>query len=110
MRSMEGSIVESRLSVRRGHTVASICVAAVLMLGACGDDDGACDYLFADVPTKEECGAGRVTPDNPATGLQAEFDCANAVYTAGTEGCQLISCQECADVDADFDGDVDDDM
>jgi hypothetical protein len=110
MRSMVGSMVEGRLSVRGGHSVASICVAAVLMLGGCGDDDGACDYLFADVPTQEACGAGRVAPGKPATGLQAQFDCANAVYTAATEACQLISCQECADVDADFDGDVDDDL
>jgi hypothetical protein len=92
----------------------AVPVAALGLLtavaGGCGGDDGTCDYLFADVPTQEDCGAGRVTPENPATGLQAEFDCGNAVYTPSTEGCQLISCQVCADVDADFDGDVDDDL
>ena len=84
-------------------------VALALAVGACGDDDGACDYLFDDVPTEAECGLGRDNGNNPVPNLQAEFDCGNAVYTARdvTGTCQLISCQVCADVDSDFDGDFD---
>ena len=33
-------------------------LVAMLAIGACGDSDGSCDYLFADVPTAEDCGAG----------------------------------------------------
>jgi hypothetical protein len=95
--------------MRPAQLLAALCLAAAAALAACGDG-GTCDYLFANVPAPADCGAGRITPDNPATGLQAEFDCGNAVYTASTEACQLISCQVCADVDADFDGDVDDDL
>jgi hypothetical protein len=80
-------------------------LVAMLAIGACGDGDGSCDYLFADVPTAQDCGAGAHNP--PIEGsLQAEFDCANAVYTPSTEACQLISCQICNDVDADFDSDL----
>ena len=92
-----------------------VVFVAMLAIGACGDGNGSCDYLFADVPPADppapvgaNCGGGK---NNPIEGsLQAQFDCGNAVYTPSTEGCQLISCQICADVDADFDGDVDDDL
>jgi hypothetical protein len=86
-----------------------VVFVALLAIGACGDDSGSCDYLFSDVPTADDCGAGAHNP--PIEGsLQERFDCGNAVYTASTEGCQLIACNICEDVDADFDGDVDDDL
>ena len=86
-----------------------VVFVAMLAIGACGDDGGSCDYLFADVPTAADCGAGAHNP--PIEGsLQALYDCGNAVYTPSTEGCQLIACEICNDVDADFDGDVDDDL
>jgi hypothetical protein len=89
-----------------------VVFVALLAIGACGNDSGSCDYLFSDVPSLDACGGGRVTPENPLIegSLQERFDCGNAVYTASTEGCQLIACNICEDVDADFDGDVDDDL
>ena len=37
-------------------------LVAMLAIGACGDDNGSCDYLFADVPTAADCGAGAHNP------------------------------------------------
>jgi len=84
--------------------VAAFGVLVAVAIGACGSDSGRCDYLFANVPTADDCGGGK---DNPIEGsLQAQFDCGNAVYTAATGDCKLISCQTCTKADADFDSDL----
>ncbi len=93
---------------RKVAPMAVLGLFAALAIASCGGDDDSCDYLFADVPTQDDCGGGK---NNPIPGsLQALYDCGNAVYTPATEGCQLISCAVCVDTDADFDGDVDDDL
>jgi hypothetical protein len=87
--------------------LAALALAAIA-IGACGSDSGSCDYLFANVPTQDDCGAGRITPTNPPIegSLQSRYDCGNAVYTPGTGDCKLISCQVCTNADADFDSDL----
>lgn len=82
----------------------ALALALAAGVAACGDDDS-CDYIFTSVPTQADCGGGK---NDPLPGsLQEEFDCGNAVYTASTQTCQLISCGVCADVDSDWDGDFD---
>lgn len=92
---------------RLAGLAAVISLVTALGIGGCGSDNGTCDYLFANVPTMVQCGAGNVNKHDPIPGsLQFKYDCANSVYTPATGGCQLISCQTCVEADADFDSDL----
>lgn len=67
-------------------------------VGACGDDDESCGYLFTDVPTATDC-----------EDLQNEFDCGSSTFNDANDTCQVGACLICGDIDTDFDGDLDTD-
>ncbi len=74
-------------------------LAAMLSLGACGDDDDdSCAYVFTDVTIEADCEQ-----------LQADFDCSNALLDVQAATCEISGCLVCGDFDTDFDGDFDTD-
>lgn len=86
------------LSTRSRAVVPMVALGLLLgfTVGACGDDDDECGYIFDTVTSESDCAA-----------LQDEFDCANASFDADAETCALNNCGICQDIDTDWDGDFD---